>query len=263
LGELDKAVDYYHRTSVIMESLLQNDPNNADHRYGWAYSVQLIAETQALKGGVEQASILVDQAISVFDELKAFDENNKEWLRASARAWLLKGQLYAAHGELEKARTIAADSIILLESLITQEASDLVITRVQLVNAYHLLSLCEQMSGNFTAALEANQKAFDHMQSVQNLGRLNNDRLGQFALVIATQGQINAVLGETELANASWTRATSMLEERIHSTRSPLLLDPWFRVLVFSGSEQAANKVLARLKSQGYQPLQRWPDTAH
>lgn len=259
-GNLENAVNYFQKTSAIMESLQLKDPGDADRRYGWAYSTLLTAETEAIKGEIGKADILAEQALKVFDELTTLDENNKEWLRASARAWVLKAQLLVVNGDIESARSIASRFANLLEALITEDASDVVITRVQLANAYQLLCLIEQSSGEATRALDTNQKALDHMYSVQDTGSLNHDRLGRLAQILVSRGQIESSVGAQKRAQDNWFKATSILKEKTGSSRSPFLLDPWVRVLLFTGHHAEAGEVLDQLLEQMYHPLQPWPE---
>ena len=90
-GQLSDALEYYERSAAELRSLSLEEPNDAERQYDWAAAAQWIVEVSSITGDIDRADELIDQAISVFDDLVARDDANKEWLRSSLRARISKG----------------------------------------------------------------------------------------------------------------------------------------------------------------------------
>ena len=242
-----------------LRSLSLEEPDNAERQFDWATSAQWIVDIASITGDIDRADELLDQIMSVFDELVGRDEENKEWLRSSLTARIYKGYLLAARSLWDTARENATQSTALIEELIAEEASDLM-AREQLVDAYQLIAWTGHGTGDFASALNSNEKALSNMQVVQQAGRLNDDRLGKLASIYVVRGQLQAVLAQPEQARQSWQHAAQLLSERASTARSPLLLDPWVRVLMLLGRYEEAEETYIELTASSYKPLKPWPE---
>ena len=261
-GALSDARRYFERSSAYLKSLYLEESDNAVRQYDWAYSVQRIVGVAAITGDLDGAGDLVDEAMSMFDELAAQDEQNREWMRANSKSWIAKGNLLAASGNLESARTYAIKAATVLEALTNEEASDIT-AREQLADAYHLMSWIERSTGNIAAALDSNQKALRNMQLLQKAGRLNDSALGKLASVTVLEGLLQADSQQLEQARRAWEQAEGLLSDRAGTAHSPSILDPWARILMLSGRNAEAEIILQELSVGGYRPLQPWPEVAH
>ena len=260
-GQLAEARQHYERAARDYRALLLEEPDNASRQDDWAYSMHWIAEIAALTGDIDQANKHIDETIAVFEKLMLRDNENKEWMRAGSRSWTLKGRLLAARGELEGARTFASKSTTLYETLVAEEVSDLA-AREQLADAYHLLTWVEYAAGDFTAALEANLSALTYMKLVQGDGRLNDERLGKLGSITVFQGQLQAALGQQDQAKKTWQQAAELIADRVRTTQTPLLIDPWIRALMLSDQREDAQDIIDKLEASMYQPLRPWPEVA-
>jgi tetratricopeptide (TPR) repeat protein len=146
--------------------------------------------------------------------------------------------------------------------LTNEEASDFT-AREQLADAYRLMSWIERSTGNIAAALDSNQKALRNMQLLQKAGRLNDSALGKLASVTVLEGLLQADSQQLEQARRAWEQAEGLLSDRAATTHSPSILDPWARILMLSGRNAEAEKILQELSVGGYRPLQPWPEVAH
>ena len=257
-GDLGNASNYFKSSSESLRLLLLQEPDNADRKHDWASAIQLVVEVDLWTGDINGAETLTNQVMAVFDELAAQDEENRVWVRSSSEGWILKGKVLTAHGELEAARRYAEKSVSLLELLVKEEPSDLASQEV-LADAYSLSAWISASEGRISASLASNLKALDIMQHLQGASSLNDDRLGKLASIMVSLGQSHMDLGDYEQAHTIWRKAGEILEDKAATVSTPLLLDPFARVLMLSGKTGEAEKVMEKLEINAYRPLISWP----
>ena len=260
-GDLAAAGEYLKRSAESLRLLSLAEPDSTTRKYDWASAIQLVVNVALLTGDLSGAETLTNQAMAIFDELAAQDEDNRVWVRSSSEGWILKGKLLAARGEFENARNYAARAVSLLRTLVEEEASDLASQEV-LADAYYLTAWIDVSTGDVAAALDSNQNALENMQLLQRAGHLNDKRLGKLASVMVSQGQLHQSLGQYDQSQGFWQQAREMLAEKAATVSTPLLLDPWARVLMLSGQIDEAENIIKKLETNLYRPLRPWPKTA-
>ncbi len=260
-GDLAAAGEYFKRSSESLRLLLLAEPDSTARKHDWASAIQLVVKVALLTGDISDAETLTNQAMAIFDELAAQDEDNRVWVRSSSEIWVLKGKLLTARGEFENARRYAAKSVSLLKMLVEEEASDLA-SREVLADAYYLNAWIDVSMGDMAAAMDSNQNALENMQLLQRAGHLNDERLGKLASAMVSQGQLHESLGQYDQSQDFWQQVKEMLGNKAATVSTPLLLDPWARVLMLSGQTDEAENIIKKLESNLYRPLRPWPKIA-
>lgn len=261
-GDLETARDYFKRSSEMLRSLLLAEPDDAARKYAWAYSIQRLLEVAAITGDTRHAETLADQALSVFEKLVAQDQANKDWVRSYTRTLISKGNLLTARGDFDNARSYATRSVGLIETLIAEEASDLT-SREQLADAYSLGAWIDYSQGNPGEALDSSYESLKNIQLLQRADHLNDDRLGKLTSTLVFLGQLEVSLEQPENARQLWQQARALLKDTANTTQTPVLLDPWARVLILTGQVDEATKIISKLETGHYRPLRPWPETAN
>jgi hypothetical protein len=79
---------------------------------------------------------------------------------------------------------------------------------------------------------------------------------------MVSQGQLHESLGQYDQSQDFWQQVKEMLGNKAATVSTPLLLDPWARVLMLSGQTDEAENIIKKLESNLYRPLRPWPKIA-
>jgi tetratricopeptide (TPR) repeat protein len=260
-GDMVRSRKYYHQSSIVYETLLEHDEQNATSLYDLAYAMQLLAETAAMMGDLEGAVRYCQQAQTFFDTLVDRDATNLNWRRASSKPNIVRGHILAAQGQWQDAAAIARSTITDLEDILEAGAADHNV-RDSLAKAYRLDAWVQQSTGEIKPALVSIDQAVMNLGEIDKADRLNDERTGMLATLHIMRGEIHLATGDTTHTKIAWQAANSLLEDKVNTSKSPYLLDPWARLLILTGDQSKGRAISSAMVKRRYKPLVNWPSSS-
>lgn len=258
-GDLAQALEYYQRSAADLRNFSDQEPDDTVRLYDRANADMRVVEILLVTGELDQARVLADETILLFDFLTGLDENNMEWQRASAKPRIAKGFALLALDQLDAALTLTGQSVAGLENMIANGITDYYVYD-HLADAYRLMAWIRQENKQISVALEYNEKAIESMQAIKQADRLNIERTGKLASIYVERGELFAAQNKMLEARQSWLHASSLLEDDISDAKAPYLLDPWIRIMMLNGQMNDAMKLSGALEAHHYKPLKPWPN---
>jgi eukaryotic-like serine/threonine-protein kinase len=258
-GDLNGALEHYLRSAADLEAFSRESPDDKIRLNDWAHATQRVVEVLLMKGELNRARELADEAMLAFDALTDYDEANIDWLRASTGPRIAKGFVLAAMGQLDEALGLANQCISVLQSIVANGTADYNV-HYHLANAYYLATWVYQTNNDVAAALYSSQQALGSLRLIQASDRLNDQRTGKLASIYLVSSELLAAQGDATGAQRAWQQANNLLERVAPSSHSPFLLDPWVRLLILSGRRAEAQELSRTMSAGSYVPLRPWPD---
>lgn len=258
-GFVVEALARYQQSADVIRSLVNANPEDAEWLEDLAFALQLVAEAAAMTGDLDFALSQAEEASAIFAALVARDATNLNWVRASVRPQITKGQVFAALQRWLEAFALADAAVILLNGIIEAGNAD-VNVRSQNASALILKAWTQDALGDARGAMSSIDLAFSILSTLEQEDRLNDERLGLIASLYVMRGEINRSLGQQNAAASDWQSAHDLLEQKAPLGDSPFLLDPWARVLRFLGRQEEGEAVSDALQVRRYVPLMPWPD---
>lgn len=259
LGRIEDALENYREHPASLKRLLESDSQNILLIRDLAFSLQLVAEVEAMTGDLSAALSTNNEAKVLFDTLTKNDNQNIDWLRGSNQSTLIAGYLSAASQQWTIAQQSADASIELLEGMLEDGRDDRNI-RYQLARSNLLLAWVAFENGELRSALEATQDGLLHIDAFEEPSLISNERLGTWAALMILQGEIYLALGNQQRAISAWSASRDLLEEKVSSSNSPYLLEPWCRVLYLTNDQQSYLSERHKLDELFFRPLRPFPD---
>lgn len=257
-SNLAEAKSHYVRSVEKLKLATELEPGNAITLDELAFAIYRVAQIASITAELEEALVLVDESISLFDQLVNQDETNLDFLRRSTIPRLLKARILAARGEFLEAEGLAEFTGSTLEDLVSGGGTEHQLFSY-LADTYSLKALLEEKRGAYRHALQLNQLAMDQFAALEDADRLNDERLFSLANAYVTHGALLARLGDSGKARTAWLSVEKRLKSRITESSTYYLLDPWARLLLLTGRTAEGQKVSDALGAHRYVPLEPWP----
>jgi tetratricopeptide (TPR) repeat protein len=195
-----------------------------------AYAISRVARVQSMLGRLKQANQAAGEAIGLYDALIARDPSNTKWLGASMSPRAVKAGLLIRQQNWVDAEALFDDALATLAALSGDRTGNLEVN--ELLAGFSLMrARVARARDNNPQAIQHARMAEDHMQDFIRLERLDAERLALVASIHVIRAELHLLLGSSEQANQQLEQAQSLLTEPATTSSSPLLLDPWARLL--------------------------------
>jgi tetratricopeptide (TPR) repeat protein len=257
-GDLTQAEMYFERAAADQKDISLAAPDDRGKQFSAAYALIRLVEVAFMTGNLQRAEDLINEAVSVFDGLVNHDPENLRWLRSAAKAHILDAYLHAANGDWLGAWLLINAATGPLDVLVTRGKSNINLFD-HLADAYYLQALIELSLANPEGGLLSTEKALGWLEVIQKTTPLNDERVGRLANIYIVKGQLEAAAGDSDAALEAWQQATTLLVARVTVSASPVLLDPWVRVLTLTKRVDEAENTRGLLRASRYLPLFAWP----
>lgn len=258
-GRLTEGLEHYRRSLQVLQELQRTDMADRNHQFDVAHAMVRVVNALSMTGATAEAGQLADEAIASFDALAAHDPDNVNWKRSGIPPRIQKGYLLLAAGRAEASRTLTQAAIRTLKQLIEKNAEDHHVHE-QLANANLLLARIDRAEGNYRQSLRQLDLALSTFARLRDAGRMDEARLAGMAAAYILRGEVHRLTGGK--SDESWLAAESLLQKAVAGTRSPVVLDPWARLLALRGRKAEYEAVRGVLEAQAYRPIVPWPPSS-
>lgn len=260
-GDMASTIEHYGRSEELARSIWETDPRNATWQQWLVFAQIRLADANSMTGNRQAAIELADQALALALELRDRDPSNRDLLFDVARAQRIKGFAYLALGDGESAREQANLMTANLQEAIRVASDDFEL--LESLAAANLLGAWIALDAQDAAtALRLSEFAAQTMSQSRQADRLNDVGTNTLAGAWLTQAEAYSALDDPRGTRRALDATLNLLQESVSDTGSPYLLEPWTRLLWFTGQTDDANIVRQELESGGYRPLRPWPEVS-
>ena len=253
-GELDAAARLYDKELQIILHLRDIAPVEVLWIKKQVFALRMRADIRLAWGLDQQALADYREARALFQDLLARDPDNRAW--RSEVANLEQDELrIAARQHNTKDVSAGLESVAATLRSSTESAPSNVEWARWEATSHWNLAVVLLAKGNMDEARRENQTAMDRLDKLYATGK--NSVLPRLRLIdtLLLSAEIARAQGTSDAAQAACRRAYGLMEADGASTWDFRVLDPWVRVNICLGNEQAAGMAVKRLEKIGYNDL--------
>lgn len=246
-GRISESLEKFRAELVILRRLTRENPLDTHLRYLQSISHGHVGDLLLMSGDVQAALDHQREARTLIQDLVAHDPANLDWRRelavshvSTGEALLEAGSGRLAHAELEAALRLLAE---LVKSDPTNED-----WRRELGIAHQKEAAILLAIGRPAASLDAAREALSVLDALEP----DNRRAHQISQTYILLGRAHARSGRPREATTAWGRALEIVEPLGSEARSPVILDPRARALLYLGRLEEAEPIVASLTESGY-----------
>lgn len=254
-GRLDLAIGFFRDQAHEMDRIREAEPELPKWQQMSAVAELLLAASLNTTGRFAEAEEVADTAKRRMLALTERDPENADWRLTLMQARVARASALFAQGrQAEATAELDAARPVVLEAMAAGDAD-----RRALREAFAGLSL-ETALALHRNDLKSAAQAAEKMIALFSIDRSDDPvEIGRRAIALALAAEVAQRGGVSAQADEHLRAAEALLAPLVETTRYWAVLDPWLRVKLLAGDENAADAVRRRIAEIGYHPIFPWP----
>jgi tetratricopeptide (TPR) repeat protein len=255
LGDLEAAENHFRESATILESLVEERPEDRRVPPQLANVLIHLSRILAVTGRTDEALRFSRQAAGAYARLHDLDPENAGWARRYYIARRSIAELAASRGNAEEAKSVFGE---LAEDDGTAEGRGEPIPR-HAINSVLARAAIALDAGDVAAAADLADRALEGAEHALAEDPGDPNVVGSLATALILRGSAGRAAGDPDSGARDFQRAFEVLAPFAEDSRFWIILDPFARAAILLGRAGQAETTLRLLKSMGYAPLWPWP----
>ncbi len=251
LGRLNEALTHFLAEQAIAEEMTENEPENTRWQRKLTVNHNFVGRVLESRGDRDGAREHYQESLRLAKKLAAIDAAHTIWQQDLAVALRRFGLDSRARGQLAQALEHVQQSKNILQELVEKDPTKAAF-QIDLAIGHLSVGEVKIAKKDFEGAEKEAQEALAILQPLTEMNQMDQQSHARLSEAYLLSGRALAKLARQEEALARIRRAALVIEPFARSSTDANLLEPWVRALLHLGREDAAEPIIERLRSYGY-----------